>query len=120
LAAAWKFIKFMSSEEALRLRTATLVEMGVGSWVKPEWLEKFGFHDALERQPPALREAMTRAAANTEVEPYAKGFFHIMVERFGVMLEKPLASPDSDVDTILRETVKECNERILGEPPAAE
>ncbi|MBI4026511.1 MAG: extracellular solute-binding protein [Verrucomicrobia bacterium] len=120
LDAAWKFVKFMTDEKALRIRTETFVEMGVGSWVKPDLLLKFGFRDAYERQSPSLRDAMIRAAANTEVEPYAKGFYHIMVERFGAMLEKALASPDSDVDTIIRATVKECNERILGEPPASE
>lgn len=120
LQAAWSFIKFLTNEDALRIRTDTFVEMGVGTWVRPELLARFGHQEILDRQSPALRDGMRQAAANTEVEPYAPGFYHIMVERFGVLLEHVLASPDSDVPAIVRRVTEECNTRILGEPPPEE
>jgi multiple sugar transport system permease protein len=120
LKAAWEFIKFLTDERALKIRTDTFVELGVGTWVRPDLLERFGYREILDRQSPALREGLRQASANTEVEPYARGFYHINNERFGVLLEHVLASPESDVPSLVRSITDECNTRILGDPPAAE
>lgn len=116
LQAAWKFIKFLTDERALKIRTDTFVAMGLGAWVRPDLLERFGHREILDRQSPALRESLLQITANTEVEPYARGFYHINNERFGVLLEHVLAAPDSDVPSILHRITEECNTRILGEP----
>src|SRR3954453_24255605 len=61
--AAWKYIEYFDGPEARRIRTESLVEGGLGPFVRRRLLERFndnGRYDAIIRQvPPELEEMYT-------------------------------------------------------------
>jgi len=53
--AAWEYMKFFGSEEALRVKTHVMVEGGLGRFVNPRYLAMFGYPELIRLAPQAGR-----------------------------------------------------------------
>lgn len=70
--AAWEFIRFFDSEDAMRIRTRILVEGGLGRFVNPRYLELFGYHELVRFAPPGWKECFETAIETGRPEPYGR------------------------------------------------
>jgi multiple sugar transport system permease protein len=109
--AAWRFVKFMSSNEADRIRTAAYVEAGLGDTVNPESLVKYGYGDFTTRSSRAWLEANKTLFKSGKPEPYAENMSQIYV-----LLGEPLTSielnPTADPAALLAKSAREVNEKL--------
>ena len=75
--AAWNYIQFYDGPEARRIRTAKMVEGGLGKYVARRQLERFnegGRYDSVIRQvSPELERVYEVAFASGVPEPYGRG-----------------------------------------------
>ena len=72
LEAAWLYVHFLGSPEAMEIKTKILVENGYGLFANPRYLEKLGYHDYLRRIPKSWRQALELARKDGEPEPYGR------------------------------------------------
>ena len=128
--AAWKYIVFTSSEEADRIRTETLVELGLATQVNPVLLRKFGFDQFLKLMPAGLEEEYAEASRTGKPEPYGKNC-NLVYSEMTYPLDRILISEsiarlwrDGDmagvrreVSAILKTAVERTDERMLGYVP---
>ncbi|MBP7831037.1 MAG: extracellular solute-binding protein [Kiritimatiellae bacterium] len=70
--AAWEYIRFFDSREALALKTRVLVEGGLGQFVNPRYLELFGYGDLVRLSPPGWAETFRIAIETGRPEPYGR------------------------------------------------
>jgi len=89
--AAWEYIQFSTSPEAEKIRVKTFVEYGLADSVRPVTLVNAGYADLLERIPPERRALWDQLMAYAHVEPYCKGFTHVMTRELGLALEAVVA-----------------------------
>ncbi|MEI6337237.1 MAG: extracellular solute-binding protein [Verrucomicrobiota bacterium] len=130
-AAAWRFITFVSSEEAERIRTETLVELGLATQVNPVLLRKFGFDQYLKLMPAGLEEEFAEASRTGKPEPYGWNC-NLVYSEMTYPLDQILTSDviarlwragdiagvRREVSAILKTAVERTNERMLGYVPA--
>ena len=72
LEAAWLYVHFLGSPEAMEIKTTIFVENGYGLFANPKYLEKLGYHDYLRRIPKSWRDALKLAMKDGEPEPYGR------------------------------------------------
>ncbi len=120
--AVMRFIWFLASEEAQRIRTEIYVENGFGRFVNPVWLKKFGHEDVLEQVPQAIQELYEVAFDTGVPEPYGQNtqnIYRFMSEPLTRMLEMDLSGL-SDIERagriqpLLDAAVAETNAKLLG------
>lgn len=125
--AAWKYISFFGSPEARRIRTATLVEMGMVNQINPNDLRESGYTSVLELAEPGLEKEIQTAIANGKPEPYGKNCDLVYLE-MTYPLDQILLSPvvaaawrdnnraaaRAEIKRILNRAVDATNERMLG------
>lgn len=70
--AAWKFIHYLDSPDARKIRTQAFVENGYGRYVNPVLLQRFGYHELARQVPPGWQEAYETSLTNGVPEPYGK------------------------------------------------
>jgi len=70
--AAWEYIRFVTSEEADRMRISSMVENGQASLVNPAALRKFGFSEYLALAPLGLEEQFNAALDSGKPVPYGR------------------------------------------------
>lgn len=70
--AAWEFIRFYQSRDAIILKTRILVESGLGRFVNPDYLELAGFGELNRAAPPGWNETYRIALATGRPEPYGR------------------------------------------------
>ena len=68
--AAWEYIRFFDSEEAVRIKTKVMVEGGLGRFVNPRYLEMFGYPELIRFAPKGWKECFDIAIATGQPEPY--------------------------------------------------
>lgn len=111
--AAWEYVKFMSSEEADRIRTKAYVEAGLGKTVSPDKLAKFGYKEYLRNIPKGWIEANTEAFKHGRPEPHGKNCEMIYIE-----LDYPLQDiklhPNKDPKLILDTAAQRIDTKMLG------
>jgi len=126
-AAAWKYMCFYGSEDAQRIRTATMVELGSANQINPVDLRRFGYTSFLEMAQPGLEEEFKTALKDGKPEPYGRNCNLIYLE-LTYPLDQILLSPQiaaawkqgdketmrKEVKTILGNAVKATNERMIG------
>ena len=125
--AAWAYIEFVTGPEAQRITVATLVEYGLADFVRPALLEQAGFSDILRRIPPERLALWDGLVENARVEPYCRGFTHVMTRELGMALEAAYADvPDPltgryarDLQGVMSEVCRNVNTMILGRIPDA-
>ena len=104
--AVMRFIWFLGSEEAQRIRTRIYVENGFGRFANPLWLERYGYEDALAQVPPSIRDLYATVFEDGVPEPYGQNTQHI----YRYMSEPLLAALESD---LREQTPAERAEQIL-------
>lgn len=70
--AAWEFIRFYDSEEAVRIKTRVMVEGGFGPFVNPRYLRQFGYPEFERLSPPGWAETFEIAIETGRPEPYGR------------------------------------------------
>ena len=85
--AAWLYIEFQTDPAAQRIMVDTFVEYGLTEFIRPAMLEAAGYADLLARIPPERLELWDNFANHAKLEPYAKGFSHVMTRELGMTLE---------------------------------
>ncbi|MEM6423388.1 MAG: extracellular solute-binding protein, partial [Pseudomonadota bacterium] len=120
--AVMRFIWFMTSEEAQRIRTRIYVENGFGRFANPLWLERYGYEEALAQVPPAIRQLYATIFDDGVPEPYGRNTQHI----YRYMSEPLLAALESDLGglspperaayilPLLRDAADKTNAKLLG------
>jgi len=70
--AAWKYIRFVNSDEANQIRADVLVNNGMGRMLSPEWLKKYGYEEYLKYFPEEFQNVFNDAVNNGVPEPYGR------------------------------------------------
>ncbi len=70
--AAWEFIRFYDSLEANEIKTRIMVEGGLGPFLNPSVLNRFGFGDVARLSPPGWAETFEIAINTGRPEPYGR------------------------------------------------
>ncbi|HMO51626.1 MAG TPA: extracellular solute-binding protein [Kiritimatiellia bacterium] len=70
--AAWEFIKFYDSRDAVAIKTRVMVEGGLGRFVNPKYLEMFGYPELVRLSPRGWAETFAIAIETGRPEPYGK------------------------------------------------
>jgi hypothetical protein len=135
--AAWEYIRFYDGPEARCIRTAKMVEAGLGPYVRRGVLEVCntdGLYDSVLAQiSPGLEQMYETALAGAVPEPYGRNCDRVYEE-----MGKPLgaifssdtirraiergdeAAAKAEVAAILRRATGRINEKLLGILPPAE
>lgn len=128
--AAWKYIKFLASADAEKLRVDTLVDMGLASQVNPVLLRQFGFTQYLSLMPKGIEEAFLQALESGKPEPFGKNC-NLVYSEMTYPLDQILLNPSIArawhegktaevrelIAGILKTAVIRTNERMLGYVP---
>lgn len=81
--AAWEYIRFHESEDAVRIRTRIMVEGGLGRFVNPQYLRRFGYEDLIRLAPGGWEETFEIAIESGKPEPYGRNcqlVYHVMTK----------------------------------------
>lgn len=70
--AAWEFMRFYESEEAVRIKTKIMVEGGYGPFVNPRYLRQFGYPEFERLSPPGWAQTFEIAIETGRPEPYGR------------------------------------------------
>jgi len=106
-------VKFMSSDEADRIRTKAYVEAGLGDTVNPASLLKYGYANLTTRSSRAWLETNRTLFQHGKPEPYANNMSQIYV-----LLGEPLQAielhPALDPKTLLDHAAREVDQKLTG------
>lgn len=116
LEACWKFIKFFASDEAARINTQKMVELGMGNLVNPTWLKKFGYQEYLADVDPSYIKANDELFKTGHPEPYGKNCQQVYTV-LDQALDQAKLDPTKPAAEILAATEKEMNQKLLGYIP---
>jgi ABC-type sugar transport system permease subunit/ABC-type glycerol-3-phosphate transport system substrate-binding protein len=70
--AGWEYIYFYDSDEALAIKTAIMVEAGLGPFLHPRLLRKFGYEDVIRLAPKGWEEIFDIIDETGRPEPYGR------------------------------------------------
>lgn len=123
--AAWEYIRFYDSKEAMKIRTQVMVEGGLGQFINPKYLSMFGYDDLIRLAPKGWKECFEIAIETGRPEPYGKNSNYIydiltkpvqQAESLAFNGSLPLSGPirQQELKKLLGEAVKEANEEMLG------
>ncbi len=70
--AAWEFMRFYESEEAVKIKTRIMVEGGYGPFVNPRYLRQFGYPEFERLSPPGWADTFEIAVETGRPEPYGR------------------------------------------------
>ncbi len=70
--AAWEYLRFFDSREAMAIRTRIMVEGGLGHFMNPRYLEMFGYSEIARLSPRGWKDTYEIAIASGRPEPYGK------------------------------------------------
>jgi ABC-type sugar transport system permease subunit/ABC-type glycerol-3-phosphate transport system substrate-binding protein len=122
--AAWEWIRFTASDEALKIKTQTFVEAGYARYLNPAHLRRFlppaEYRRYSRDTPPGWTEALTGAMAHGKPEPYGKNCQLIYVQMTPPLDTVTLTdrSDDRFLQGLLDRSVAETNEKLMGVLPA--
>jgi len=116
LAACWKFIKFFAGDEAARINTQKMVELGMGNLVNPIWLKKFGYQEYLADVDPSYIKANDELFKTGHPEPYGKNCQQVYTVLDNALDDAKL-NPTKPAQEILAATEKDMNQKLLGYIP---
>ena len=126
--AAWKYLEFVTGPDAQKITIRTFAEFGLAEFVRPALLKEAGYEDLLARIPQERKQLWDNLAKHARVEPYAKGFTHVMTRELGMAIEAIVNDPPDpktgefrvSPQAVMDATVKNVNTMILGKMPEAE
>ena len=70
--AAWEYMRFYESEEAVRIKTRIMVEGGLGRFVNPKYLRMFGYPEIERLAPKGWSDTFNIAIETGRPEPYGR------------------------------------------------
>lgn len=113
---AWEFVKFQRSDEAERLRTKAFIEAGMGKFVNPQYLRKFGYEEYLDEVPDQWVAANEDAFRYGHPEPHGEN-----MDMIYTLLDEPLEraelNPNLSAERILRQAAEKINAKLLNYTP---
>jgi multiple sugar transport system permease protein len=118
--AAWEWVKFSASDEALKIKTQTFVEAGYARYLNPVHLRRFlppAEYQRYSRDTPAgWAEALTGAMKNGKPEPYGKKCQLIYVQMTPPLDTVTLTDQKDNrfLQGLLDRSVAETNEKLMG------
>jgi len=68
--AAWEYMRFFDSQEAMAIKTRVLVESGLGRFIHPRYLKLFGYPEIERLSPPGWAKTFDIAMETGKPEPY--------------------------------------------------
>ncbi len=129
--AAWEYLLFSDSREAVGIATRVMVEGGMGRFVNPKYLRMFGYEDIIRLAPKEWEECFAMAIAMGKPEPYGRNCQLVYVQ-----LTKPLERarqllydgrlPDDPaaraavLGGLLDDSARETNRKMIGWVPPRE
>lgn len=112
-AAAWEFIRYMGSDEADAVRTKAYVEAGLGAFVSPVSLKKYGYEEFVEAMSKEWVDSMEKLFKAGKPEPPGQMIY--------TELDQPLTEiglyPDRDPLEILNRAAQKIDLKLLGYVP---
>jgi len=129
--AAWEYMKFTNSTEAMKIKTKIMVEGGLGKFVNPKYLEMFGFPEIIKMAPKGWKEVFEIAMESGRPEPYGKNsnfaydMMSVPIQKSEELdlagkLPKDEAQRLQVLGGLLKAQVERANEVMIGEISAAE
>ncbi|HXJ76362.1 MAG TPA: extracellular solute-binding protein, partial [Candidatus Dormibacteraeota bacterium] len=123
--AAWAFMRFWTSRDAVRIRTQIYIENGYGRFLNPADLRRYGHSEYLRQVPKGWEKVFAQAMQDGVPEPCGKNCDLIyefmtnpleqaLVEHLG---EKPLAEVRPRIMELLKIGAADTNERMIGWVP---
>jgi len=120
--AAWKYISFIASREALKTYTDALVELNAAQLLDPNLLSEFGYEDIARKVPASLKATYNQAMSTAVPEPYGRNcqFIYAYVTRpienayFSDFTGLTVAEQRAKIQTFVDAAVNETNEKMLG------
>ena len=123
--AAWEYMRFYDSPDALGIKTRAMVEGGLGKFVNPQLLRRYGYPEIERIAPKDWPLAFQAAVDNGRPEPYGKGSAavqHIMAgpvnEALVMALTDKLPADREARLTVLQKLLKKAedraNEQLIG------
>lgn len=85
--AAWEYLRFCESPDGVAIYTRVMVEGGLGQYLNPAYLERFGYGDLVRLAPPGWRETFEVAIETGRPEPYGRNcqlVYHQMTKPMNV------------------------------------
>ena len=70
--AAWEYMRFYDCEEAVEIKTRIMVEGGLGRFVNPKYLRRFGYPEIERLAPKGWSDTFEIAVATGQPEPYGR------------------------------------------------
>lgn len=117
-AAAWKFMRFMSSDEADRIRTQAYVQAGLGNLINPVSLIKYGYADEITHMSQSWLAANRTLFAHGHPEPYGANMEQIY-DLLGLPLQAIALHPNSNPNALLADAAQQVNAKLIGYTPPA-
>lgn len=129
--AAWEYIRFYQSREAIILKTKILADAGLGRFINPAYLELAGLSDLNRTAPPGWNETFRIALETGKPEPHGRNSnmaYNLMTEPIHEAEELALTDqlPTNHADriaaltTILKTAGDKARSQMLGEVPPAD
>ena len=129
--AAWEYLRFLESEDAVRIRTRIMVEGGLGRFVNPRYLRMFGYDDIVRLAPKGWEDTFNIAIETGQPEPYGRNcqlvydFMTVPLQRAEEMALNDELPEDREerlqiLEGLLGEAVAEANEKMIGILPRRE
>jgi len=118
--AAWDYIKFMSSQEAERIRTDVFVREGYANLLEPRLLKKYGYMEYYKLIPPEIISAYQEIRKYGRVEPTCPNYQNVQTTELAVPLDTVLTDPNADAAEVLHKCAQRVNSVIFGERPEEE
>ena len=123
--AAWEFLRFHESRDAVQIRTKIMVEGGLGRFVNPYYLRLFGYEDMIRLAPKGWEETFKIAIETGKPEPYGRNcqlVYHVMTKpmvnaeelALGRELPEDLEARVAVMKGLLEEGAIEANEKMIG------
>jgi multiple sugar transport system permease protein len=123
--AAWEYMRFYEGSEALAIKTRTMVEAGMGRFLNPKLLRRFGYPEIERTAPKEWALAFEAALASGRPEPYGKGSAavgHIMsgpVSRALALALTDKLPADREqrlavIEKMLKQAENRANEQLIG------
>ena len=128
---AWEYMRFYDCPEAAAIRTRILVESGLGHFVNPDYLERFGYPEMIRLSPRGWAETFRIAIETGRPEPYGRNsaaIYDILTIPLNRAEELALAGklpaePEARLAVmrgLLRDAADKARQEMLGELPSAE
>ncbi len=123
--AAWEYMRFFDGAEATAIKTRVLVEGGLGRFIHPKYLKRFGYPEIERLSPPGWARTFDIAMETGKPEPYA-GNSNLAYDMMTLPLQKaealalkdhlpPERSRRLDVlQGMLKDGVRRANEQMMG------